>query len=197
VFFGTTVVFPNSVARGRAEGVDVRLEMPRYRGWSGYVSYTNSRVVQFGPINGGLFLEHDTLKIGHGTAFVPDHDQRHVAAGGVAYEHGGWGLSASLLGRYASGTPVEIEEDEDSQALAQRPGAELVDFERGRVRPRIVFDASVAQSLRRLTAVDLSIRLILLNPFDREYAFNFGNPFSGTHFGVRRAVRLEVRLGLD
>jgi hypothetical protein len=60
-----------------------------------------------------------------------------------------------------------------------------------------VFDASVAQSLRRLTAVDLSIRLILLNPFDREYAFNFGNPFSGTHFGVRRAVRLEVRLGLD
>jgi len=197
VFFGTTVVFPNSVARGRADGVDVRLEIPRYRGWSGYVSYTNSRVVQFGPINGGLFLEHDTLEIGPGTAFVPDHDQRHVAAGGVSYDHGEWGLSASVLGRYASGTPVEIEEDDDGPALAQRPGAELVDFDRGRVRPRMVFDASVAQSLRRLTRADLSMRLVLLNLFDREYAFNFGNPFSGTHFGVPRAVRLEVRLNVD
>jgi len=198
VFFGTTVVFPNSVARGRAEGVDVRLEMPRYRGWSGYVSYTNSRVVQFGPINGGLFLEHDTLEIGRGTAFVPDHDQRHVAAGGLSYEHGGRGFSASVLGRYASGTPVEIGgEDYDGPALARRPGVELVDFERGRVRPRTVFDVSVAQSLHHVTRADLSLRLILLNLFNQQYAFNFGNPFSGTHFGAPRAVRLEVRLDID
>lgn len=198
VFFGTTVVFPNSVARGRAEGVDVRLEVPRYRGWSGYFSYTNSRVVQFGPINGGLFLDHDTLEIGQGTAFVPDHDQRHVAAGGLSYEHGGLGFSASVLGRYASGTPVEIEEaDDDVPALARRPGAELVDFARGRVRPRTVFDASVAQSLQRVTRAKLSLRLILLNLFNQTYAFNFGNPFSGTHFGAPRAVRLEVRLDID
>lgn len=198
VFFGTTVVFPNSVARGRADGFDVRLEVPRYRGWSGYVSYTNSRVVQFGPINGGLFLEHDTLEIGRGTAFVPDHDQRHVAAGGLSYEHGGLGFSASVLGRYASGTPVEFEGDDDNvPALARRPGAELVDFERGRVRPRTVFDASVAQSLQRVARADLSLRLILLNLFNQEYAFNFGNPFSGTHFGAPRAVRLEVRLDFD
>ena len=198
VFFGTTVVFPNSVARGRAEGVDVRLEMPRYRGWSGYVSYTNSRVVQFGPINGGLFLEHDTLEIGRGAAFTPDHDQRHVAAGGLSYEHGRVGFSASVFGRYASGTPVEIEgEDDDVPALARRPGAELVDFERGRVRPRTVFDVSVAQSLHRVTRADLSLRLILLNLFNEKYAFNFGNPFSGTHFGASRAARLELRLDLD
>jgi len=198
VFFGTTVVFPNSVARGRAEGVDVRLEMPRYRGWSGYVSYTNSRVVQVGPINGGLFLEHDTLEIGRGTAFVPDHDQRHVAAGGLSYEHSGLGSSASLLGRYGSGTPVEIGgEDDDVSALSRRPGVELVDFERGRVRPRTVLDVSVAQSLHRVTRAAVSLRFVLLNLFNQQYAFNFGNPFSGTHFGAPRTVRLEVRLDID
>ena len=198
VFFGTTVVFPNSVARGRAEGVDMRLEVPRYRGWSGYLSYTNSRVVQFGPINGGLFLEDDTLEIGPGTAFVPDHDQRHVAAGGLSYENGALGFSASVSGRYASGTPLEIGgEDDDAAVLPRRPGAELVDVERGRVRPRTVFDVSVAQSLRRVTRAGLSLRLVLLNLFDQKYAYNFGNPFSGTHFGAPRAVRLEVRLDID
>jgi hypothetical protein len=32
VFFGTTIIFPNSVARGEASGVDVRVEMPRRAG---------------------------------------------------------------------------------------------------------------------------------------------------------------------
>ena len=64
VFFGTTIIFPNSVASGRARGVDVRLEMPRYRGFSAYLSYTNSKVVQFGPFNGELFLEENIIDIG-------------------------------------------------------------------------------------------------------------------------------------
>jgi outer membrane receptor protein involved in Fe transport len=34
VFFSTTVVFPNSVARGFARGVDVRLDVPERNGWS-------------------------------------------------------------------------------------------------------------------------------------------------------------------
>jgi len=195
VFFGTTIVFPNSVARGLADGVDVRLEVPRYRGWSAYLSYTNSRVVQYGPINGGLFLEHDTLEIGPGTAFVPDHDQRHVAAGGFSYEHGEWGFSASLSGRYGSGTPVEVDGDEGGEpALARRPGAELVDFDRGRVRPRTVFDVSIAQALRQAARAGLSVRLTILNLTSRAYAFNFGNPFSGTHFGAPRTALLEMRL---
>src|SRR5260370_40198366 len=55
VFFNTTIIFPNSVARGFARGVDVRLDVPDRRGWSGYVMYGNSRIVQTGPINRGRF----------------------------------------------------------------------------------------------------------------------------------------------
>ena len=87
VLFGTTIIVPNSIARGKADGVDVRLELPRRRGVSGYVSYTNARVVQFGPVTGGLFLEDEVLEIADGTAFTPDHDQRHVGAFGVSYDH--------------------------------------------------------------------------------------------------------------
>jgi len=33
-----------------------------------------------------------------------------------------------------------------------------------------------------------------MNLFDRGYAYNFGNPFSGTHFGAPRTASLSLRL---
>ncbi len=192
VFFGTTMIFPNTTDAGRASGVDVRLEAPRRAGWSGYVSYTNSHVVWFGPINGGLFLEQDVIEIGPGTAFTPDHDQRHVGSFGVSYDDERRGIWASLTGQYASGTPLELEED-DLDEVSERPGAELVDFERGRVRPRTAFDVLVGKRLYRGACLDLSARVSVLNIADRAYAFNFGNPFSGTHFGAGRTVGVSVR----
>ena len=193
VFFGTTIIFPNSVASGFARGFDIRLEMPRYRGWSSYVSYTLSKVEQVGPINGGLFLEETILEIGRGTRFTPDHDQRHVAAGGVTYVNGGF--SASLTARYQSGAPLEVEDD-DLDDLLERPGAELVNFGSGRVRPYAVLDSAVAQTLHRGRRTETSVRIGVTNLTNRDYALNFGNPFSGTHFGASRSVRAELRIGL-
>ncbi len=193
VFFGTTILFPNAVARGRASGVDVRLEVPRRRGWSGYLSYANGRVVQFGPITGGLFLEDEVIEIGPGTAFTPDHDQRNVGAFGASYDRDASGFSAAVTGRYESGTPLEVEEEAIDE-LRERPGASLVDFERGRVKPRAVFDVSVSQRLWRRGGVDLSLRAGVLNLTGRRWAYNFGNPFSGTHFGPGRTAQVGARL---
>jgi outer membrane receptor for Fe3+-dicitrate len=151
--------------------------------------------VWFGPINGGLFLEDDVIEIGPGTAFTPDHDQRHVGSFGVTYDHDRRGTWLSLTGQYASGTPLEIDDD-DRDEIDERPGAELVDFERGRVKPRTVFDVMVGQRLHRGPRVDLSARLSILNLADRAYAFNFGNPFSGTHFGAGRTILASVRAAL-
>ena len=54
VFLSTTVIFPNSVARGKAQGLEAHIDFPQRKGWSGYLSYSNSRVFQVGPINGEL-----------------------------------------------------------------------------------------------------------------------------------------------
>ena len=127
--------------------------MPRYRGWSAYASYTNSAVVQFGPVNGGLFLDENIVAIGPGTRFIPDHDQRHVGASGLTYQRSEQGFSASLAARYESGTPLDVSED-DVLSLADRPGADLVDFARGRVRPRAIFDfSSMPESVSRPSSV--------------------------------------------
>ncbi len=63
-------------------------------------------------MTGGLFLEDEVIEIADGTAFTPDHDQRHVAAFGASYDHPPSGFWVSFGGRYESGTPLEVDEDE-------------------------------------------------------------------------------------
>jgi outer membrane receptor protein involved in Fe transport len=195
VFFGTTIIFPNSVARGRAKGLDLRVELPRRRGISGFVTYTLAQVEQFGPIDGGLFLEDDFLEIGPGTRFTPDHDQRHALSAELSYEEPRRGLWLALSGRYRSGTPLEVA-DEELAELGERPGADLVDLGRGRVKPYAVFDLLAGARLVRRQRFELQARGSLLNLTGARYAFNFGNPFSGTHFGAPRSGRVELRLAL-
>jgi hypothetical protein len=190
VFLGTTIIFPNSVAHGWASGIDVRLDVPRRRGWSGFVSYANSRVEQAGPITGGLFLEDEVAEIAGGARFTPDHDQRNTGAAGVSFVAGG--TSVAVNARYESGTPLQVDDD-DRDELEDRPGAELVDFARGRVKPRKTVDVTLSQNLRRLRRSGLSLRLAVLNVTGSEWAYNFGNPFSGTHFGAGRTVQVGLR----
>ena len=196
VLFGTTIIVPNAIARGEADGVDVRIDLPRRRGASGYLSYTNARVVNVGPVTGGLFLEDEVIEIADGTKFTPDHDQRHVAAFGASYDHPLSGFWASFGGRYESGTPLEVDEDELDE-LMERPGSALVNFETGRVRPRQLFDVMAGVRLFRSNGHELMLRGSILNIAGERFAYNFGNPFSGTHFGPGRTFQIGVQVRLS
>jgi outer membrane receptor protein involved in Fe transport len=196
VFFGTTVTLPNSVARQRAWGFELRADMRPRQGWSGSATYTHARVEQFGPITGGLFLEDEYLEIRDGTRFTPDHDQRHAFAGALSYsdERRRWRLSGAF--RYQTGTPIEVEE-EDLDEIADRPGSGVVDFSTGRVRARAVVDLEAAWAFHRGRRAALSLTAWMINVTNQTYAFNFGNPFSGTHFGSprRAGVSIGARFG--
>ena len=185
VFFNTTIIFPNSVARGTAHGADVRLDIPLRHGWSGYLNYSNSVIQQVGPINGGLFLTDDFIQIGPGTRFTPDHDQRNVGSFAVTYWHKPSGLWATFTGRYESGTPIDVDPDQIPQ-LQSQPGANLVNLQTGRVSPWAVFGLSSGVDLRREARVAISAQLDVQNLFNTPFVYNFGNPFSGTHFGNPR-----------
>ena len=58
------------------------------------------------------------------------------------------GIWVSLLGRHESGVPLEVEEDELDD-LRSRTGADLVNFERGRVKPWTIFDVAAGFELFR------------------------------------------------
>ena len=125
---------------------------------------------------------------------MPDHDQRYVASGGLTWS-GARGLTLSAVARYESGTPIEVDDD-DRDELSERPGAELVDFESGRVEPRTIVSAMASLRLWQTSRYGVQLRAAGLNLFDWRYAYNFGNPFSGTHFGAPRTVAISVRVDI-
>ena len=193
VFFNTTIIFPNSVAEGFARGLDARIDVPERKGWSGYASYGNARILQTGPINGGLFLTDEFIEIAPGTRFTPDHDERNTVSFAVSYNLRSKGLWASFLGRYESGMPLEVDEDSLDE-LRSRPGADLVNFERGRVKPWSLFDVSAGLDLFREKRVTVQTQFSVENIAGRRFVYNFGNPFSGTHFGYPRRWNGRLRL---
>lgn len=193
VLLSTTIIFPNSVARGEAQGLDARLDVPLQKGFSAYFSYTNNRIVEIGPLNGGLFLDDDFIEIGPGTRFTPDHDQRNVASFAVTYVAAKRrGLWTSFSGRYESGVPLELP-DFNLSELQGLPGANLVNFDAGRVKPWYVFGWSGGMDLAHEEHYTVGVQLDVQNLGDRAFAFNWGNPFSGTHFGYPRLVSGSVK----
>jgi outer membrane receptor protein involved in Fe transport len=187
VLLGTTIIFPNSVAKADAQGLDVRLDVPIRKGFSAYVTYTNNQIVEIGPLNGGLFLDDEFVDIGAGTRFTPDHDQRNAASFALTYASSHHGMWTSFNGRYESGVPVELA-DLDDDELHALPGANLVNFDTGRVKPWYVFGWSGGLDLIQKERFSVAAQLNLQNLANRDFAFNWGNPFSGTHFGYPRLI---------
>jgi outer membrane receptor protein involved in Fe transport len=141
--------------------------------------------LQTGPINGGLFLTNEFIKTGPGVRFIPDHDQRNVAAFGVIYEYRrGW---ASFTSRHESGTPLEVDESDWGELMGTR-GSDLVDFERLRVKPYTVFNCAAGVEMLKTDWLSMGLQMDVQNIFDKRFAYNFGNPFSGTHFGNPRLI---------
>jgi outer membrane receptor protein involved in Fe transport len=59
VLLDTGVSFPIAFAHARIMGEELRLEVPRWGRFSGYLSFANQSGVGRGPITGGLFLGSD------------------------------------------------------------------------------------------------------------------------------------------
>ena len=193
VFGGTTIIFPNAVAKGRAAGFDVRLEMPRRQSWSGYV---NAAIGARAPERTDHRRALPGRRCRRNRVGRRVHSRSRPARGrqrrrDVDAARSGASVSATI--RYESGTPLEVSE-EDEDELRERPGAEMVDFDRGRVAPRTIASIQAEVPIWKRGRRSASIRASALNLFDDRYAYNFGNPFSGTHFGAPRTLSVSARL---
>jgi hypothetical protein len=69
-----------------------------------------------------------------------------------------------------------------------------VDFEDGRVKPRFLVSVAGHVPVWRGDRASVQLRGAVLNLLDERYAYNFGNPFSGTHFGAPRTFSVGVRV---
>ncbi len=190
-FFDTTVTFPLSVARGLAEGVEARLDVPLHRGITGYVSLSRATILLTAPLTGGLFLGDLPAA---GEQFYADHDQRWQSQFGLSFEHPSRRLFGSLGGRFDSGIPFDTGADFNPATFADQQALSLVNLTTGRAKPRAIFDVMAGSQLYRRGSTILEAQAGVLNLFDKAYLLNFLSIFNGTHYGAPRTwtARLKV-----
>jgi outer membrane receptor protein involved in Fe transport len=190
-FLDTTVTFPLSVAKGVAQGVEARLDVPLHHGVSGYASVSRATILLTAPLTGGLFLGAVPAA---GEEFYADHDQRWQSQFGLSFEAPARRIFGSATGRYDSGIPFELPADFDRATFEDPQALTLVNVDAGRAKPRTIFDAIVGSELYRRGSTRLELQGGVLNAFDTTYVLNFLSIFNGTHYGAPRTwtARLKV-----
>ena len=192
VLLNTGVTFPIAFRKANIRGTEVKVNVPSWRGFSGFLSYANMTGVGYLPVHGGLLLGDETSALDSTDRFVVTQDQRNTAGGRLMYQRGG--VSLALSASFGSGLPVEF--DGSRQDAIDQFGARVVDrvdFERGRVRPATTIDASIAYALT--ASKRLRIQLDVLNLANSLRVINFAGVFSGTALAPPRSFALRVQAG--
>jgi outer membrane cobalamin receptor len=196
VLLDTGVSFPISFAKGQITGEEVRMEVPHWGRFSGYLSYANQVGIGQGPITGGLFLGSDAAAPLTGTSrFAVTQDQRNTARAQARFQATPrfW---LALGGEYGSGLPAEIGKADPAFLLAQYgPGIlKEVNLARRRVKPNFSLNAGAGFEVYRKEQRSAVLQIQSANLTDRVNVINFASLFSGTAVAPPRSVSGRLKL---
>ncbi len=195
VFLNTGISFPIAFHSAQIEGVDVKLDLPKWGKLSGFLSYSNMIATAQLPVAGGLFLGADAQGVlGVNTSFPISQDQRNTARGRLRYQlHPRLWVAASA--EYGSGLPVEINGDVNLDDLESQYGPQIVsrvNFSAGRVRPNFSLDVSAGADLWKHDQSVLRVQAEVENLTNRLNVINFAGLFSGTAIAPPRSANLRL-----
>ncbi len=195
LLLNTGVSFPIAFRHADIKGTEVKLGLSRWRGLSGFLSYSRLKAIGTLPVTGGLFLgEEGEEQLESRERFAITQDQRHTVRGRVAFQFApaAW---AAVAASYGSGLPFEEYDDDPEEAVEQfgQRVVDRVDFETGRVRPSLSLDASTGVTLTRPGRGGLHLQVEVRNLTNRLDVINFAGLFSGTALAPPRSVAVRVR----
>ena len=198
ILLDTGVSFPIAFSKGRIIGEEVRIEVPAWGRFSGFLSYSNQSGVGQGPITGGLFLGSDAASgLTDTSRFAVTQDQRNTLHGRIRFQAAKH-LWLALGGQYGSGLPVDLGTAAvDTNFLSAQFGAAIinrVNFERGRVRPSFSFDAAAGAELYRKEQRSAALQIQVANLTYRLNVINFASLFSGTAVAPPRSASARLKL---
>jgi len=195
LLLNTGVSFPIAFRKAEVNGVEVKLEIPRWGPLSGFLSYSNMLGTGYFPVTGGLFLGDQAAGVLSSTDRFPiSQDQRNTLRARFRYQAAPR-LWFALGGSYGSGLPVEF--DGTYQAALAQYGQTIVNqvnFDRGRVRPSFSLNASARVILWKNEKQSLRLQADVQNLTDRLNVIDFAGLFSGTALAEPRsaAIRLQA-----
>ncbi len=196
VFLNTGISFPIAFQSAQIRGTDVKLAVPHWGKFSGFVSYSNMIGIAQLPVAGGLFLGDNAVGVlGVTGAFPISQDQRNTARARVRYQVTPR-IWLAMVSTYGSGLPVDIDGDVDLGALVSQYGQGIIDrvnFDAGRVRPNFTMDASAGADLWKRERRTVRLQLVVENLTNRLNVINFAGLFSGTAIAPPRGASVRLQ----
>ncbi len=194
----TGVSFPIAFAKARIAGEEVRLAVPHWGRFSGYLSYANQSGIGQGPITGGLFLGDDAASgLTDTSKFAVSQDQRNTLRTRVRYE-ATKRVWLAFSGDYGSGLPVELDNGPiDLNFLLSQYGPDVinqVNFTKGRMRPNYSLDLAAGVEMYHKEQRSATFEIQGENLTDHVNVINFASLFSGTALGTPRSVSARLKL---
>jgi len=196
VLLDTGVSFPIAFAKARIFGEEIRIEVPQWGRFSGYLSYANQSGYGQGPITGGLFLGNDAANALTDTSkFAVTQDQRNSLHARVRFQapRHAWLVMGA---QYGSGLPADIGNANVSDLLAAfgQQILDRVDLARGRVRPSFSLDLTAGAEIYHKESKSAALQIQVANLASSLNVINFASLFSGTALGEPRSVSASLRL---
>jgi hypothetical protein len=190
----TTVSFPIAFRKSIIYGAEAKLEVPDWRGFSGFLSYSYTVGNAWFPVTGGLFLGTDatsatTQLFGH---FPDSQDQRNTVRGRVRYQIAPRFWIAGGI-QYDTGLPFEFNGD-PATVLAEY-GQQVLDrinFARGRIYPSFLVNASAGADVYKSDRVNMQFQIDGQNLTNVLDVIDFGGLFSGNAIGPSRGFSLRL-----
>lgn len=195
----TTISFPIAFRKAVIYGAEAKLDMPEWKKFSGFLSYSYELGKTWNPVTGGLFLGDDAhIPI---TGFFPiSQAQRNTVRGLLRYQIAPRLWVASGV-QFDSGLPFEFQCDSSltlDQCIAnqvQTYGQQVVDrvnFDRGRVNPTFLLSASAGADVYKSERLNMRFQVDGQNLTNVVDVIDFGGLFSGNAIGPSRSFALRL-----
>lgn len=192
--FNTTISFPISFRKAILYGAEGRIEIPEWRHFSGFASYSYIVGNAWFPVNGGIFFGSDASDAASQlTGHFPDsQDQRNTVRGRVRYQVTPRVFAAFGV-QYDTGLPFDFDGD-PSTVLAQYGQQVLnrINFDRGRIYPAFQANASAGADIYTSDHARIRLQVDGENLNNVLNVIDFGGLFSGNAIGPARSFYLRL-----
>jgi hypothetical protein len=189
----TSISYPIAFRKAIIYGAEAKLDLPDWRRFSGFLSYSYTVGNAWAPITGGLFLGNDATAAQNLTGHFPDsQDQRHTVRGRLRYQLKPrlW-IAAGI--QYDTGLPFDF--DGNTATVLAEYGQQVLDrlnFTRQRIDPAFQLNASAGADLHQSDRLTMRFQIDAQNLTNVLDVLDFGGLFSGNAIGPSRSVALRL-----
>ena len=195
----TTISFPIAFRKAIVYGAEAKLDLPQWKKFSGFLSYSYELGNAWNPVTGGLFLGNnaDIPTTGY---FPISQDQRNTVRGRLWYQVVPRLWIAGGV-QFDSGLPFEFQCDPSltlDQCIAgevQTYGQQVVDrvnFAQGRIYPTFQVSASAGVEVYKSERLNTRFQVDAENLTNVVDVIDFGGLFSGNAIGPSRNIMMRL-----